>query len=204
MAEENQFLPLAIKAGEGDELTLQGLDTLQNIVERKCDVLSTQALTVGNVLSYESLRTENNAYIKEVEGIVQSAREKYLQGFEEVAGKVADALKPLKDANQAFANQILDLKKRKHKEWAMGEYCAIATANADGEIEGFEEVYDPKWYGKPNDTVRDLMAAKIAKRRRSKERIIAIITVDTDKASLGDLEAQLIKMGIKYTIDKGE
>lgn len=184
--------------------TLEGLECVKNVVERKVSVISddTQAIAPSNVARYEDLRTENNKYIKEIQGEVDSAKKDYLEPFNAIASQVTEALKPLVEANKSFADKILEAKKAKFKQDVREEFGLIARPDSNGELPDFETIFDPGWYGNKVADWKDKLKTKIRKSEVADESVKAYIRVECTKSQLDDLERYIISQLIHYDISK--
>lgn len=181
---------------------LQGIEALKNVVDRKVKVMQAQAVNIGDPANCDTLRTDNNNYVKEVEQQITDAEKKYLEPFDAVIKQITDALQPLKDENKAFAQRILEAKKARFKETVRAEFSLLALADANGELPDFETIYDPAWYGKTASVWKQFLALKLKKERESTKKVVAYVKVTTDQGKLDDLEAYLISNRIVYEINK--
>lgn len=174
------------------------LATLRDEVSARVGKCQNLAIAPSNANSFDSLRKDNNDYIRSVKSQVEGFREEVLKPYEEKLAQVLGELKPLEVANKALANEILGAKKERFKRDMEAEYNDIVTADINGEIIPFARVYDPGWYGKPKAEARGLLAQALRKEKLKAERATYGYIVFADRARLEELELFMQTHGIDY------
>lgn len=174
------------------------LITLRGEVSERVGKCQNLAIAPSNASSFDSLRKENNDYIRSVKQKVDSFREEVLKPYEARLAQILEELKPLEVANRALSNEILNAKKERFRRDMEAEYRDIVTADINGEIIPFDRVYDPSWYGKTKTEARGLLAQAIRKERLKAERVTYSYIVFADRARLEELELFMQTHGIDY------
>lgn len=174
------------------------LAILRDEVSERVGRCQNLAIAPSNASSFDSLRKDNNDYIRSVKAKVEGFREEVLKPYEERLAKILDELKPLEVANKALSNEILNAKKERFRKDMEAEYKDIVTADINGEIIPFERVFDPSWYGKTKTEARGLLAQALRKEKLKAERATYSYIVFADRARLEELELFMQTHGIDY------
>lgn len=148
--------------------------------------------------NYDAVRRDNNAYLKEVKGRIDEARAKYLEPFEAVADGYLKAIAPLEAANKDLAAGILDAKKRRFRDEMAEAFSEAVVADVNGELPDFEEVFDPRWYGKTKTEARKALAQAIRRAKLKGAKTTAVYRIEADGAQLEDVESFLLSQGIRF------
>lgn len=175
------------------------IGVLQDTIMAKVDTLNNIAIDPSRITALETIRTENNDFIKSYESRVKEVFDLVTAPVMEKLQPVLDSLKPLKEANKDFADKILDSKKESFKETVKAEWMNIGLAG-DGDLPPFEKVYDDKWYGKARKVWMPLLSAKIKKVSQMNERHDFIVRVRCTYSELSEIEGLLIDKGNYYEI----
>ena len=117
-------------------------------VNQRIDMLQKMAVTPENAKKLEDLRTDTNKFIKGVLDLIEEKKEEYLAPFHESEEHLLSQLRPLMQANEDFAERILEAKKIAFEGKVKQRWEELCSLDLNGEIVPFNEVYDPKWYGK--------------------------------------------------------
>lgn len=172
-----------------NEVTIpSNLENIKRDVKSKMTLMIGLAIAPSNASHYDTLRKENNDYIKKVKATIEEAREKYLEPFEAEASKYLEALKPFEEANKDMSAKILEAKKTAFKEDMRREFNLMAMPDADGEFPNFDEIYDPSWYTKTKATAKELMSNKVKAFVTAKDKVRAYIMLDGTKEQLRELK----------------
>lgn len=188
-----------------NEVTIpSNLENIERDVKSKMALMIGLAIAPSNASHYDTLRKENNDYIKKVKTTIEEAREKYLEPFEAEANKYLEALKPFEEANKDMSAKILEAKKIAFKEDMRHEFNLMVMPDANGEMPDFEEIYDYSWYSKTKATAKELMSSKVKAFAMSKDKVKACIVFDGNKEQLRALKTYCYKNGLNVEITELE
>lgn len=148
--------------------------------------------------NYDAVRRDNNAYLKDVKSRIDEARAGYLKPFEAAAAGYLTAIAPLEEANKSLASSILDAKKRRFRDEMAEAFSEAVVADVNGELPDFEDVFDPRWYGKTKTEARKALAQAIRKAKLKGAKRTATYRVEADGSQLEDLESYLLSQGIRF------
>lgn len=172
-----------------NEVTIpSNLGNIERDVKSKMAIMINLAIAPSNASRYDTLRKENNDYIKKVKATIEEAREKYLEPFEAEANKYLEALKPFEEANKDMSAKILEAKKIAFKEDMRREFSLMVMPDTNGEMPDFEEIYDHSWYTKTKATAKELMSNKVKAFATAKDKARAYIMFDGTKEQLRELK----------------
>lgn len=189
------------------EVTIpSNLGSIEKDVKSKMALMLGLAIAPSNAKQYDTLRKENNDYIKKVKATIDEAREKYLEPFEAEANKYLDVLKPFEEANKDMSAKILEAKKIAFKEDMRHEFDLMVMPDANGEMPDFEEIYDYSWYTKTKAMAKELMSYKVKAFAMSKDKVRAYIMFDGSKEQLKGLKEYCYKnkLGVEITELEGK
>lgn len=171
-----------------NEIAIKENDIKKDVAS-KLAIMVNLAIAPSNAKQYDTLRKENNDYIKKVKDSIEEARKRYLAPFDEEAKKYLEAISPLEIANKDMSAKILEAKKIAFKEDMRHEFDLIAMPDADGEFPDFDEIYDPSWYAKTKATAKELMSYKVKAYCTRKDQTEACIMFKGTKEELRKLKA---------------
>lgn len=180
------------------------LGQIKKDVESKMALMIGLAIAPSNAKQYDTLRKENNDYIKKAKATIEDARAKYLEPFEAEANKYLEALKPFEEANKDMSAKILEAKKIAFKEDMRKEFDLMVMPDGNGEMPDFENVYDASWYAKTKATAKELMSNKVKAWAMSKDKVKAFISFDGNKEQLRALKEYCYKNGLHVEITELE
>lgn len=165
-------------------MELERIDPIKSEVEKRISAMGNLAIAPSNATAYETLRKDNNSYIKLVKGNIEKAKEEYLKPFDEKANELLEAIKPLEEANKKLSAEILEAKKKRFELDMRHEWETIAMPDENGEVVPFESVYDPSWYSKTKQDAKELMAKRLKWEISKKRKVQACIILDCTKEEL--------------------
>lgn len=169
---------------------------------KRAESTSKMAVSPLNASNYETVRTENNKYIKDIRHRLDEAREVWDKPFEERALRVLAALKPLEEANKTLANSILFAKKKAFEDSMRERWKELALANPDGEIVPFEDVFDPKWYCKTKHDAEMALAVGMRRCADRKTKEVVSLTIYSDRDTIRRLKEWLAENGATYEMEE--
>lgn len=156
-----------------------------------------QAITTDNAKSYDPMRAEANAFIKDAERRLKEAREEYLKPFEEAASPIKEAIEGLKEANKGLSERILEAKKGKFRQEMEERWFSWAQPDEDGDVPSFDEAYDPRWFQMTKKDAELAMAAALRKAYKRKRKMIISLTFECSEDAADEIDALLARLGIK-------
>lgn len=168
-------------------------------VSDRIERLQAVVITPENAKKNEDLRTEGNAYVKDIKSQLKALKEEYLKPFTEQEEKVLAAIKPLEDELKIFSGKVLDAKKLAFRDKVYKEWTYLVSLDMDGNIAPFDEIYDPDWYGLPEKEWKPRLIGAWKKYITAGE--VADITFHLENVSLEsarEIERYLIEHRITY------
>lgn len=171
-----------------NQIITMDLAELQAKATERAERCRNLAIAPTNARSFDSLRTENNKFIKDTEKALDGARKEFLRPFDEMAGKYLGALEPLREANKVLSNEILSARKEAFRNDMYEAWQGIATANGNGEVTPFDEAFDPSWYGKTKAEANRLLSEAMRKARLRKKRGVHTYTLVATEDRFEELE----------------
>lgn len=164
------------------------LGKIRDEISKKMVLMAGLAIAPSNAKNYDTLRKENNDYIKAVKAEIDEARKRYLEPFEAEANKYLETLKNFETANKDFTARILEAKKVQFKEDMRREFVLMAIPDSNGEIPDFEKIYDPSWYSGTKTKAKEAMSARLKAFSSAQTKTEAYITFSGTKEQLAGLK----------------
>lgn len=174
------------------------IDLNEAAILERADTLNNLAVTKGNVLSLEELRTENSKLIKRYKDEIAKLKEEFLKPFTEQEALILAEIEPLEKALSDFSKRLLATKKDRFMDKVREQWERTSLSDPDGVVIPFEEVYDPTWYGKSESVWLSLLNASIQEKKDEQSPVETTITIKCGRSKLRGVFEYLISRGITF------